>query len=138
MTDIDDRETNETEAGGPSQPSHRGASPMENPTPMEVPSSKSTSLRGRNLVFPSPVAAEKVKPRRPFTRAAAKQNFPVKDDVAETSSQRRGKSKYFEQPIEIVDITTCNVPDHPCRATLCQRTLSLLSAEHTVTNPTSY
>jgi hypothetical protein len=55
MTDKYDKATNEIEAGGPSQPSHREASPLAYPTPMEVPSSKSTGLRGRKLVFPSPL-----------------------------------------------------------------------------------
>jgi hypothetical protein len=114
MTDKADRATNEAEAGGPSQPSHREASPMEDPIPMEVPSSKPTGLRGRKLVFPSPIVADKVKPRRPFTRATTKKNVPVKDDATETSTQRKGKSKYFEQPIEIVDITT---PQHESNPT---------------------
>ena len=50
---------------------------MADPIPMEVPSSKSTGLRGRKLVFPSPIAADKVKPRRPFTIATTNKNFPV-------------------------------------------------------------
>jgi len=73
---------------------------------MEVPSRKSTGLRGRKLMFPSPIAVDNINPRRQFTRATAKQNVPVKYDVAETSSQRKGKSKALEHPIEIIDITT--------------------------------
>jgi hypothetical protein len=86
---------------------------MADPTPMEVPSSKSTGLRGRKLVFPSPIAADKVKPRRPFTRATTKKNVPVKDDAAETSAQRKGKSKALEKPIEIIDVTTPQEESNP-------------------------
>jgi hypothetical protein len=86
MTDKADRARNEVEVGGPSQPSYREASPMAYLIPMEIPSSKSTGLRGRNIFFPSPIVADKVKPRRPFTRETSKQNVPVKDDAAETSS----------------------------------------------------
>jgi hypothetical protein len=86
---------------------------MAEPIPMEVPSRKSTGLRGRKLMFPSPIVADKIKPRRPFTRAATKQNVPVKSDVAEISAQRKGKSKLVEQPIEIVDITTPQEESNP-------------------------
>jgi hypothetical protein len=34
-------------------------------------------------------------------------------------------------------VSGCNVPDHPFRATLCQRTVIVLSIEHIVTYPTS-
>jgi len=84
MIDKDDTSTNETEVGGPSKPSHREDSPMENSIPMEAPSSKPIGLRGRKLVVPSPIVAEKVKPRRPFTRVSAKKNVHVKDDAAKT------------------------------------------------------
>jgi hypothetical protein len=87
---------------------------MENLIPMEVPSSKSTCLRGRKLVFPSPIALEKVKPRRPFTRATTKKNVHVKDDVVETLAYRKGKSESLEHPIEIFDITT---PQHEINPT---------------------
>jgi hypothetical protein len=83
------------------------------PTPMEIPSSKSTVLRGRKNVLPLAIASDKVKPRRHFTRAKTKQNVPVKDDVVETSSQRKGKSESFEKPIEIVDITTPQEESNP-------------------------
>jgi hypothetical protein len=76
MTDKDDRAKKDHEEGGPSQSSQREASPMPDPTPMEVPSRKSTGLRGRKLVFPSPSAADKVKARRPLTRAATKKECP--------------------------------------------------------------
>jgi hypothetical protein len=67
---------------------------------------KYTVLRGRKLVFPSPIAADKVNPRRPFTRSTCNKNIPMKDDAAKTSAQRKGKSKYPEQTTEIIDITT--------------------------------
>jgi hypothetical protein len=86
MNDIDDRATNETEVGGPSQPSDEESLPMENPTPMEVPSRKSTGLRGRKIVFSSRIVADNVKTRRPFTREATNKNVPVKDDAIETSA----------------------------------------------------
>jgi hypothetical protein len=53
------------------------------------PSSKSTCLRGRQLVFPSPIVADQVNPRRTFTRESTKKKFPVKDDAVETSAQRK-------------------------------------------------
>jgi hypothetical protein len=79
---------------------------MTNPTQMKVPSSKPTSLRGKKLVFPSPSAADKVKVRRPLTRAVAKQEILVKYVAVGVSSQRKGKSTYVEDPIQIVDKTT--------------------------------
>jgi hypothetical protein len=54
---------------------------MLDPSPVEVPSTKATGLRGRKLVFPSPSATDKVKARRPRTRAKTKQEIPVKDDA---------------------------------------------------------
>jgi hypothetical protein len=65
---------------------------MTDPTPIKVPSSKSTGLRGRKLVFPSPIAVDKVKSRRPLTKETAKQEIPVKDDGVGFSFKRRGKS----------------------------------------------
>jgi hypothetical protein len=73
---------------------------------MEVLSSKSAGLRGRKLVFPSPIFAYKVNPRKYFNRETAKKNVPIKDDAIDSSSQRKGKSKYLEQHIKIIDITT--------------------------------
>jgi hypothetical protein len=113
MNDTDNRATNETKERGPSQPSHREVSPMANPIPMEVPSRKSTGMRGRKLMFPSPIVEDKINPMRPFTRVATKQTVPVKSDVAETSSQRKGKYKGHEQPIEIIDITTPQEESNP-------------------------
>jgi hypothetical protein len=86
---------------------------MAEPIPMEVPPRKSTGLRGRKLMFPSPIVADKIKPRRPFTRVASKKNVPVESDVAETSTQRKGKSKAPEQPIENIDITTPQEESNP-------------------------
>jgi hypothetical protein len=79
-------DTNETEAGEPSQPSHREVSPMAEPIPMEVHSRKSTSLRGIKFMFHSPIVVDKIDPRRPFTRAASKKNVPMKSDVEEIST----------------------------------------------------
>jgi hypothetical protein len=59
---------------------------MEDIIPMEVPSRKPTCLRGRKLVFSSPIAADKVNPRRPFTRETTKKHVLVKDDTTKTSS----------------------------------------------------
>jgi hypothetical protein len=108
------RATNEAEAGGPSQPSDKESSPMAYLIPTEVPSSKPTGLRGRNLFFSSTITADKVKPRRPFTRAAAKKNVPVKNDATKTLAQEKGKSQTFKQPIENFDITT---PQHESNPT---------------------
>jgi hypothetical protein len=79
---------------------------MPYPSPVEVPSTKATCLRGRKLVFPSPSVADKVKARRPLTRAATKKEIPMKDDAVGVSSQRKGKSIVVEKPVEIIDITT--------------------------------
>ena len=64
-------------------------------------------------MFPSPIVADKVKPRRHFTRATTKKNAHVNDNVAENSAQRKGKSKYFDKPIKIVDITTPQDESNP-------------------------
>jgi hypothetical protein len=105
-TARDDKATKDHEGGGPSQSSQREAPPMPDPSPVEVPSTKATSLRGRKLVFPSPSAADKVKARRPLTRETTKQEIPVKDDAVGVSAQRKGKSIAVENPVEIIDITT--------------------------------
>jgi hypothetical protein len=78
-TARDDKATKDHEGGVPSQSSQRKASPMPDPNPVEVPSTKATGLRGRKLVFPSPSVADKVKYRRPLTRATAKKEIPVKN-----------------------------------------------------------
>lgn len=66
---------------------------MPDPSPVEVPSTKATSLRGRKLVFPSPTAT-------------TKQEILVKDDAVGASSQRKGKSIAVEKLVEIIDTTT--------------------------------
>ena len=81
-----DKETMDHEGGGPSQYSWREAPPMPNPSPIEVPSTKATGLRGRKLVFPSPNAADKVKARRPLTRETTKKEIHVKDDAVGAST----------------------------------------------------
>jgi hypothetical protein len=63
-------------------------------------------LKGKKIVFSPPIVADKVKPRRPFTRATTKQHVLVKDDTIETSAQQKGKSQSSKQPIEFIDITT--------------------------------
>jgi len=69
----DDESTKEdAEEGGSSQPPQREVSPFPFPSPVETPSARTTSLRGRKLLFPSPPVAYKVKARRPFTRSSAK------------------------------------------------------------------
>jgi hypothetical protein len=60
---------------GPSQPPDKEASPVAEPAPMETSSSKVRSLKGKKLVFSSPVVVEVVKPRRPFTRSTTKQHI---------------------------------------------------------------
>ena len=59
---------------------------MEEYIPMEIPSSKIGKLKGKKLVFSLPVAAEKVKSRRPFTRSTTKQHVPTKNGIVDTSS----------------------------------------------------
>jgi len=63
-------------------------------------------LKGKNIVFSSPIVAHKVKRRRHFTRVVAKQNILVKDDTVEASSQQKGKYQYSKNLIEFFDITT--------------------------------
>jgi hypothetical protein len=75
---------------------------MLDPSPVEVPSTKATCLRGRKLVFPSPGVADKVKATRPLTRAATKHEIHVKEDTIGVSNQRIGKSIVVENPVEII------------------------------------
>jgi hypothetical protein len=79
-TARDDKSTKDHEGGGPLHPSLREATLIADPNLVEVPSTKDTSLRGRKLVFPSPSIADKVKARRPLTRATTKQEIPVEDN----------------------------------------------------------
>jgi hypothetical protein len=109
MTNKDDKVTNEVGSRGPSQPSYREASPMEDHIPMDIPSSKPRVLKWKILFFFPPFVADKVKPRRHFTRATTRKTFLVKGDAAETSAQRKGKYKSSEQSIEVIDIIT---PQH--------------------------
>jgi len=113
MTGKVDKVIEETKVGAPSQPSHRKTSPIIDPTPAKVPSRRSIVLRGRKLVFPSPIVADKVKSRRPLTRATTKKEIPVKDDAVGVSSQRKGKSIVVENPVEIIDITTPQEESNP-------------------------
>jgi hypothetical protein len=53
MSDKAIRDTNEAEAGGPSQPIDRETSPMADPIPMEVPSRKPRGLKGKIFFFPT-------------------------------------------------------------------------------------
>jgi hypothetical protein len=55
ISDKAARATNEAEERGPLQPLDIKASLMENPIPMEVPSSKPRGLKGKKLVFPHPL-----------------------------------------------------------------------------------
>jgi hypothetical protein len=61
--------TDKTVECGRSQPPDRDVSPLTEPTPMEISSSKIKSFKGNKLVFSPHVAAKTVKPRRPFTRS---------------------------------------------------------------------
>ena len=86
---------------------------MVEPTPMEIPSSKLKSLKGKNISFSPPVVVEKVKPRRPFTRSASKQHVPMKDGTTETSSHQKEKSRSSRKPIEVIDIITPRHESNP-------------------------
>ena len=57
---------------GPSQPPDREFSHVAEPAPMETSSSKVRSLKGKKLVFSPPIVVEAGKPRRHFTKLAAK------------------------------------------------------------------
>jgi len=106
MSDKADRATYEVEVGVPSQPIDRENSPMADPIPMEIPSSKPRALKGKKLVFFPPIVADKVKPRMPFTRASKEKHILVKDDTKKAPPEEKGKYQSFMQPIEVVDITT--------------------------------
>jgi hypothetical protein len=86
--------TNEAKIGGPSQPPYRETSPMVDPIPMDIPSIKPRGLKGKKHVFSPAIVADKVKPRRPFTRATAKQHVLVKDYTKDTLAQQKGKYHY--------------------------------------------
>jgi hypothetical protein len=86
---------------------------MEDHIPMEFPSRKPIGLRGRKLVFPSAIVADKVKPKWPFTIEASKKNDLVKDDITETSSHQKGKSKCSEKPIEFLMLLLLNMKAIP-------------------------
>jgi hypothetical protein len=79
---------------------------MPDPTPMKVPSRKTTSMTGRKLVFPSPSVAYKVKARRPLTRVVSKQEIHVKEDTVGVEIENKGKSIVLGEPVEIINITT--------------------------------
>jgi hypothetical protein len=106
--------TDKAEEGGPSQPPDREVSPVEEPTPMEIPSSKARSLKGKKLVFSPSVAAETVKSRRPFTRSTTKQHVPMEDGTTETSAQQKDKVQFSKKPMEVIDI---NTPPHESNPT---------------------
>jgi hypothetical protein len=89
MSDKDVRATKLTEAGGPSQLPYRETSPMADHIPMDVSSRKPRGLKGKKMVFSPPIAANKVKPRRHFTREATKKHVLVKDDTTEPPSQKK-------------------------------------------------
>jgi hypothetical protein len=73
---------------------------------MKVPSRKTTSLRGRKLVFPSPSVADKVKYRSPLTKVSSKQEIHVKEDTIGFEIKNKGKSIVVGDPIQIINITT--------------------------------
>jgi hypothetical protein len=89
MSDKADRATYEVEVGVPSQPIDRENSPMVDPIPMEFPSSKPRGLKVKNLVFSSPIATLKVKPRSLVIKSLTKHHVHVKDDIADTSFQEK-------------------------------------------------
>jgi hypothetical protein len=106
--------TDKTVEGGPSQPPDREVSPVAEPTPMEISSSKIRSLKGKKLVFSPPVVAETIKPRRPFTRSTTKQHIPVEEGTSKASAQQKDKTQPSKKPIEIIDI---NSPSHESNPT---------------------
>ena len=71
--------TDKEEEGGPSQPLNKEVSTVVEPTPMEIPSSKTRKLKGKKLVFSPPVDAATIKYRIPFTRSTTKQHVPMED-----------------------------------------------------------
>jgi hypothetical protein len=61
----------EEEEGGAHHSPQREFSPQPAPELEEVPSTKTTVKKGRNLLFPSPTIAVKTRDRRPFTKSSA-------------------------------------------------------------------
>jgi hypothetical protein len=86
---------------------------VEEPSPMDIPSSKPRSLKGKELDFWPPVVVDKVKPRRPFTRSIDRQHVPMKYDTTETSAQQKDKSQSSKKPIEFIDINTHHHESNP-------------------------
>jgi hypothetical protein len=91
--------THKTVEGDPWQPPDREISPVAEPTPMEISSSKARSLKGKKLIFSPPVVAETTKPRRPFTRSTNKQHVPMEDGAVEASSQQKYEAQLSKHPI---------------------------------------
>jgi hypothetical protein len=89
---------------GPSQPPDEDTSPVAEPAPMGTSSSKARSLKGKKLVFSSPVVVEVVKPRRPFTRSTTKKHVSVEEGTSRASTQPTDKTKPLKKKIEIIEI----------------------------------
>jgi hypothetical protein len=87
---------------------------MDEPTPMEISSSKSRNLKGKYIVFSPPVAAKTIKFRRPFTISTTKQHVLIEDDATKSTSQQNDKAQLSKQPIKIIDIST---PPHETNPT---------------------
>jgi hypothetical protein len=64
---------------------------MVEPIPMEISPNKVRSLKGKKLIFSPLVAAETVKPRRPFTRSTTKQHVHEEEGTTEASTQQKDK-----------------------------------------------
>jgi hypothetical protein len=104
---------------------------VEEPTPTEIPSSKSRILKGKNLVFSPSVATDKVKLSRPFTRSTTRNHVPLKDDTTETSAQQKDKFHYSKNPIEVIDI---NTPHHESNPTFKRLRRQLKEARDEIDN----
>jgi hypothetical protein len=60
---------------------------------MGTPSGKTKSLKGKKLVFSSPIVVEDFKPRRLVTILATKKHASVEEGTSRTSSHPTNKTK---------------------------------------------
>jgi hypothetical protein len=79
---------------------HKYFSPPPPPGLEEVPSStKATSKRGKNILFPSSLPEVEIKGKRPFTRSSIPKEVFKEQSLPETPIQK-SKGKCIENPVE--------------------------------------
>jgi hypothetical protein len=89
---------------GPSQPPDEDTSHVAELAPMGTPSGKTKSLKGKKLMFSSPVSIEAIKPRRLVTRSTTKKHASVEEGTSMASAQPTDKTKPLKKQIGIIEI----------------------------------